>query len=324
MKLTDRCSESEEQPVAPYSDEVQRPCRRYGPSCPLGQQADTQVADQHCEAASPGLRSMLQTSRVRRSYMVPETPTSRDTVPTIPATVGGLILFAAAVTGGAERSTGAAAFMSHGPGIANHPVRVVLPDGMRVPPDWPLDARGAITCWTCHTAIPDSIAESGPQLRGDDTTLDRIDEFCASCHAKTAIRDTRSVHWLAVGAAHVMGRRTSDSSGYRVLDAGTRTCLTCHDGALASESGHLTPWNRSHGFTGDQGREHPIGVRYTDLTRAQNLSPLKPESLLPDAIILPDGKVGCVSCHNLYAQERYLLAVPIERSQLCFSCHDMN
>ena len=256
--------------------------------------------------------------------MVLNTPISRRSAWPLPVAVGSLIILAAATTGGAERSTGADAAMLRGPGIANHPVYVVPPDGMRIPPDWPVDARGAITCWTCHTAIPDSIAESGPQLRGEGTTLARIDDFCATCHAATAIQDTRSIHWLAMGTAHITGRRTAAPSGYRVLDAGTRTCLTCHDGALASESGHLTPWNRSHGFSGDQSRAHPVGVRYTDLTRAQNLSPLKPESQLPDAITLPDGKVGCVSCHNLYARERYLLAVPIERSQLCFSCHDMN
>lgn len=74
---------------------------------------------------------------------------------------------------------------------------------------------------------------------------------------------------------------------------------------------------------GDKRRNHPIGIRYQDLSRPKDLSPLRPASLLPREVALPDGKVGCVSCHNLYAQKRYLLTVPIKGSELCFTCHDM-
>ena len=63
--------------------------------------------------------------------------------------------------------------------------------------------------------------------------------------------------------------------------------------------------------------------QYEEVSRPKGLSPLRPSNMLPDAIALPDGKVGCVSCHNLYAQEEKLLAVTIQASELCFACHDV-
>ena len=74
---------------------------------------------------------------------------------------------------------------------------------------------------------------------------------------------------------------------------------------------------------GDRRRNHPIGIRYDDPSRDPTLSPLRPLSQVPDQVNLPDGKVACVSCHDLYARERYLLTVPIHGSELCFACHDM-
>lgn len=49
----------------------------------------------------------------------------------------------------------------------------------------------------------------------------------------------------------------------------------------------------------------------------------RPASLLPREMQLPNGVVSCVSCHNLYGREKDLLSVPIEGSELCFTCHDM-
>ncbi|UCE60662.1 MAG: hypothetical protein JSU63_02710 [Phycisphaerales bacterium] len=92
---------------------------------------------------------------------------------------------------------------------------------------------------------------------------------------------------------------------------------------MASDSENNTPWSREEDFGPETPRNHPIGIRYEHLSRPKDLSPLRPSSMLPGTIALPDGKVGCPSCHNLYAREEKLLAVPIRASELCFTCHDV-
>lgn len=213
--------------------------------------------------------------------------------------------------------------LENGPGIANHPVRVIPSDAVAVPPAWPLDEYGAITCSTCHTEIPISPEVAGPKLRDVESQAARPTEFCAKCHSQTDQRNARSIHWVTLAVAHVTSDGAYSRDDGRGLDTQTRQCLSCHDGASASESNSMTPWSNWGGYTGDRHRDHPIAVRYADPSRSKDLSPLRPASLLPPEVPLPGGNVGCVSCHNLYAREEHLLTVPIHGSELCLTCHDM-
>ena len=210
-----------------------------------------------------------------------------------------------------------------GPGATNHPIRVIPSEAVTIPPDWPLDDNGAIMCLTCHVEIPTDPEGSGPMLRGLGSRAAEPTQFCATCHVRSGQRNAGSMHWLAVGMAHVPSDRATPSGGGGVLDAQTRRCLSCHDGVNATESKNATPYARSRGYSGDKRRNHPVGVQYRDVQRPKDLSPLRPQSLLPQGVALPDGKVSCVSCHNLYAGRRFLLSVPIQGSELCLTCHDM-
>ncbi|WP_407920198.1 cytochrome c3 family protein [Geobacter pickeringii] len=49
---------------------------------------------------------------------------------------------------------------------------------------------------------------------------------------------------------------------------------------------------------------------------------LKRPDHLDGRITLVDGKVGCLSCHNMLSQERSLLTINNNSSQLCLSCHE--
>jgi predicted CXXCH cytochrome family protein len=91
----------------------------------------------------------------------------------------------------------------------------------------------------------------------------------------------------------------------------------------AADAVNKTPWGRSGGFLEDSRRNHPVGVRYPDRTPRNFSVPFRPVSSLPERIRLPEGKVGCVSCHDLYARDEHLLTVPIEGSELCLTCHDL-
>ncbi len=160
-------------------------------------------------------------------------------------------------------------------------------------------------------------------LRDVESQAARPAEFCAQCHSQTVQRNAKSIHWVALAVAHVPSDRADSPDSGRGLDAQTRQCLSCHDGASASESNNITPFSNWGGYVGDRHRNHPIAVQYADPSRSKDLTPLRPSSLLPPEISLPGGNVGCVSCHNLYAGEEHLLTVPIHGSELCLTCHDM-
>jgi predicted CXXCH cytochrome family protein len=77
-----------------------------------------------------------------------------------------------------------------------------------------------------------------------------------------------------------------------------RDCLACHDGTLAGSIG--------------RGKDH-IDVAY--------LAGKDYNAVIDRRIILVNGRVTCISCHNPYSTEAYRLAMPNNRSRLCLECH---
>lgn len=211
-----------------------------------------------------------------------------------------------------------------GPGVTNHPVNVVPSSEIEVPADWPVDSGGAITCETCHWRIPSGNSRT-PYLRGADEADPRVGAggFCTNCHRSGSTRSARSMHWMAVGVAHVQPRESLSQASTGVLDRESRRCLGCHDGVTAAESRNPTPSNPRFRRAGDRGRNHPVGMRYRRGRRRGRNARLRPSSTLPRHMRLPNGRVGCVSCHDLYSTERKRLAAPMEGSQLCYTCHEM-
>jgi len=130
---------------------------------------------------------------------------------------------------------------------------VIPSDAVSIPAGWPLDRQGTITCLTCHTEIPAD--RRAPSLRDFDPETAAPIDFCAKCHHRPVAQTAGSMHWLAVGTAHVIPHQAAELDQRAILDTHTRQCI---------------------------------------------------------------------SCHNLYAHEPYLLTVPIDGSALCFTCHDMN
>jgi predicted CXXCH cytochrome family protein len=212
--------------------------------------------------------------------------------------------------------------LRHGPGVTNHPVGVLPSSAVRVPGGWPLDRYGAITCLTCHEAVPSLDGSAGPRLRDfEDNTVSYL-AFCARCHESGGGVEAGSMHWQALGVAHVVPDADGAGASPVVLDRESRRCLECHDGVNAVEhSGGA--FERRGGYAGDARRSHPVGMPYRRATKRPRAAPLRPEVLLPRAVRLPGGSVSCVSCHDLYSTEPHRLTVPIESSRLCFTCHDM-
>jgi predicted CXXCH cytochrome family protein len=213
--------------------------------------------------------------------------------------------------------------LREGPGVSNHPVDVVPSGAVTIPSGWPLGADGAITCSTCHEAIPSLEGATEFHLREFDATTGASRDFCVKCHGDGSAPTAGSMHWMAVGVAHVKRETGRYKGNYGMPDAESRRCLGCHDGVTAAE--HMnSPLGKGARSVGDRRRSHPVGMEYRDDRLAAVGTRLRPAGLLPRQVRLPGGSVSCVSCHDLYANEPHRLAVPITGSKLCLTCHDMD
>lgn len=115
------------------------------------------------------------------------------------------------------------------------------------------------------------------------------------------------------------------------LGAGSRACLSCHDGTVAVGatrrgelrmvgSGRLTPGRRGYLGT-DLSGSHPLGARLRTGLRLRSPSPGDPVKLDRG------GLVQCTSCHDPHVEDAdplvgKFLVKPSQRSALCLSCHD--
>ena len=101
--------------------------------------------------------------------------------------------------------------------------------------------------------------------------------------------------------------------GVIVEDTGSPyDCIACHDGLIASQVHFCTV---ECGF----GTSHSISKEYPPRLDENAYAPT--ESLQKKGIRLFNGKVSCVSCHDLNKSTKDLLIVDNGGSNLCYSCH---
>jgi predicted CXXCH cytochrome family protein len=65
---------------------------------------------------------------------------------------------------------------------------------------------------------------------------------------------------------------------------------------------------------------HPIGVRYEAY---QSYGGFRAASRVAREVLMPGGRVGCVSCHRGYSERHGALVRSNKGSALCFECHDL-
>lgn len=203
------------------------------------------------------------------------------------------------------------------PASNSHPVGMV--PSMKVPDDLHLDWRGKMTCATCH-----DVHQQGTSGRARYPVLLRRPQpgwnFCVACHRNIGAPGAKILHGLAAASAREPARMIRAGADSGPLDAISRDCLRCHDGAATTDKATaMQAGVFDHGD--DIGVIHPIGVDYTIAT-LRNRS-LVPVTQLSSSIRLVNGQVGCGSCHESLASSRNQLIMSNAGSALCLQCHRM-
>ncbi len=176
------------------------------------------------------------------------------------------------------------------------------------PAAYPLDWKGDLTCSTCH-----DIHGSSPGLmRGAKVGK----QLCFACHESDFFAKMRD-GGASLMAGHLVNKGIDSNAP--TLDAYTNTCMDCH-GKNANPSIATSIDRNGVVRHSSQSANHPIGMLYQD---AVAFGGYRARRTVERKLMLPEGKVGCVSCHSGYQKEHGKLLVALEKSALCYECHDL-
>lgn len=185
----------------------------------------------------------------------------------------------------------------------SHPSGFTPRHGKAIPASYPLDWKGDLTCSTCHEVHSDLPGK----LRGTATGR----HMCLACHEQSFFYNMRDSGVSMLQSGHLLG--TPNSQNWRNMDPYSLQCLECHAerGDVDIDSNQIL----RHGS-----QNHPIGRNYAAAARRGGY---KPEFLLSKKILLPNGMVSCVSCHEVYTQNHGKVVISNRGSSLCFECHNL-
>jgi hypothetical protein len=208
--------------------------------------------------------------------------------------------------------------------LLTHPTGVVQARG--IPPDMALDKQSRLTCLTCHNS-PNRSNSFQPPTQRPQRMLYKPEgrQFCAKCHLRMSAGLKAKSHWQFSTRAHLIPENSQsrghiDSGQFAGrIDSESRTCLSCHDDIFAVIPAYGSTTRRSTRF-GRNGSDHPIGIDYAQAV-SRRPGRLSFVPMTDERIRLFEGKVGCGSCHSLYAKTKNALVEPFDRDILCKKCH---
>lgn len=161
-------------------------------------------------------------------------------------------------------------------------------------------------CIECHPRTSPSHMFSTPLIMSDNLPLDFEGKItCVTCHNCTigtcAFRKNKEelcnvCHDCTQGMSCVIGVAHMGNS--ENIENLSNTCLACHDGV---EGPFINP-------------EGKMLNKYYKVKKSFR-------SIRYSKIVLVNGKITCISCHNPYKKEDKRLAVSNEGSRLCLTCH---
>jgi len=216
-----------------------------------------------------------------------------------------------------------------------HKVDAVPSDKVTIPEEFPLDDKGSVQCFTCHTphAVPSGSDEDiGIFLRARNENS----QFCTMCHtdrsdgaktgnhsvdvsSETAPRELLSMggkfgdemeNQVVCETCHIVHSRIDE--GLLVVSArnarnGTMLCETCH-----TASPTLSKTKTAHT------QSHPVNVKPNDAAIPQTWSSGE------DVVRGAGGRLVCITCHAPHgaAETKSLLAENNRQDSLCVRCHE--
>ena len=131
-------------------------------------------------------------------------------------------------------------------------------------------------------------------------------------------RVRRTCCMAALGALAVMaaGQVRAEMVTHHTLtveaNGRAEACISCHDGKAAKHVSFCAT-------TCDYASSHAVLKDYPPAGKADKYA--SPAELQAKGIRLEEGKVTCISCHDLRKTDRYHLVMDNKQSRLCFSCH---
>ncbi len=178
--------------------------------------------------------------------------------------------------------------------------------GRLLPAEYPLDWKGDVTCSTCH-----EIHRPTPgRLRGDR----RHKELCLACHEPIFFEDMADEGLSIQRSAHIAA---SPEATPGLDDPFSHHCLGCH---MEQSNGRVRVDDSGILHHGSGAANHPIGGNYAEAVARGDYHPAP--QLAPQ-IVLPDGKISCVSCHRGFGKAHGALVMSNAGSALCLECHDL-
>lgn len=217
-----------------------------------------------------------------------------------------------------------------------HQVGRVPSTQVTIPPEFPLDEKGALKCTTCHT--PHAVTE------GSDSMVEYFlrapnenSSFCRMCHTKKLGGLARGNHPLDVSAQVETGVITMAGGKFGYSVPNQIICETCHT---------------AHGGVNEKFLVLPVEdvgslsilceVCHTKkaVMPGEELStlPTHPVDVVPGSkveipkvwtnggkvVVGNKGELVCRTCHKPHNADReFLIAIPQGRGELCLQCHRM-
>lgn len=192
---------------------------------------------------------------------------------------------------------------------SSHPVDI-KPVTVRVPTDMPL-RDGRITCSTCHNVHAESTLVFGIKSYMLRRATADMKYFCIVCHPEDRRNPDHSDLLIVAHTANKFVPTGPDGS----IDPLSLECMGCHDGSIGSGA----EYGAAGGIWMHDSGSHPIGVSYRE-ARMQGAT-LVATSQLDARLKLFDGRIGCGTCHDMYALGTSKLVMDNTESILCRSCH---
>lgn len=104
------------------------------------------------------------------------------------------------------------------------------------------------------------------------------------------------------------------------VDELSYNCMMCHDGTIArSHNTRIRSAEQRTGLDMNKISSHPIGVHYGSAAYINRS--LKSLHTLNEAIVLVNGQLGCLSCHDISKGNAKHLVMENRGSILCMQCH---